>query len=228
MVRKVAIFCYATVCLLLLPACNSSQNENSTLQSNPKHLSTASEQVVLEKPETYFIASKVEEERLAPSLNGSVTNRIYRGQAVVVYEVRPGWARISQGYPVDSEMADKVAFASGTVEVTDGKVARWVRSTSLSKVKPDLEQKIVLPADARIKELPNVGDHGLRERDVLILHAAARYFLDTNKLSRVDWGDKSVTKPGMYYLMEDAKNHFFFPNDIPDLESRIGSLLRNK
>ena len=52
------------------------------------------------KPGAYYVKETVLEERLAPSTDGSVTNRIYRGQKVEVFEIKDGWARVSKFYDV--------------------------------------------------------------------------------------------------------------------------------
>lgn len=66
---------------------------------------------------------------------------------------------------------------------------------------------------------------GLSEREVMILHAAAEYYLETGVAKRVEYGDKSVSKSNTYYLnFGEMSNHFFRPSDIPDLEGRIKRL----
>ena len=54
-----------------------------------------------------------------------------------------------------------------------------------------------------------------------ILYAAAFYYLESGKLKRIEWGDKSLHKPGYYYLSSGPKNHFFRPRDIPNLDQRL-------
>lgn len=64
------------------------------------------------KPGTYFVKEAVLQVRLGPSATAPVTNRIYRGQKVEVFEVKSGWVRVSK-------------FYDGFVEGQSGKVARW-------------------------------------------------------------------------------------------------------
>jgi hypothetical protein len=160
-----------------------------------------------------YVVSDVAEERLGPSATASVTNRIYKGQAVTVYESADGWSRVSEYYP-------------GTSEGATGKTARWVATTSLGASRPAPKQ-LAIPADPRIPYLTRVPGDGLNDRDVLILHAAARYYLETGQATRIEDGDKSLNRPGWYYLnFGTTANTFFRPSDIPDLERRIGELQR--
>ena len=50
------------------------------------------------RPGTYFVKEAVLEERLGPNATAPVTNRIYRGQKVEVFEVKSGWVRVSKFY----------------------------------------------------------------------------------------------------------------------------------
>lgn len=57
--------------------------------------------------------------RLAPSINGKITNVLSKRQVVTVFETKDGWARISRYY-------------DGESEGLQGNVARWVSSKYLS------------------------------------------------------------------------------------------------
>lgn len=152
------------------------------------------------------------QERLGPNQDAPATNTLYRQQKVDVYETQAGWARVSP-------------FYDGAVEGRTGQVARWVPLISLSKKRPaDLPQPSIAD-DPRIAGIPKVGEGGLTKRDVHVLQAAARYFLETGKAQRVEYGDKSTSRPGVYYLnFGGPANHFFTSDDIPELEGRIWKL----
>lgn len=151
-------------------------------------------------------------ERLAPGSNATVTNHIYKGQSVQIYEFKDGWARVSP-------------FYNGSIEGEIGEVARWVQTSSLSTYPPAAPSKMNIPNDPRIIGLTQSPGNGLDEHDVLVLHAAARYFLETRKAKRVVDGDKSVIKEGYYFLNFDKpQNHFFRQSDIPDIDRRIAAL----
>jgi hypothetical protein len=113
----------------------------------------------------------------------------------------------------------------GRIEGKSGQVARWIRADMLGDTKPLAQPQPALSSDSRIQGIPSVGMGGLTERDVMILHAAAGYFLESGRAKQIEFGDKSVSKKNTYYLnFGEYPNHFFRPSDIPDLERRIEQL----
>ncbi|RMH83377.1 SH3 domain-containing protein [Pseudomonas sp. AOB-7] len=76
-----------------------------------------------DSPGNYFASADSLKELLAPAANAAVTNTIYKGQSVEVFEVKNGWARVSKYY-------------DGAIEGTSGQVARWVSAQYLSDEKP--------------------------------------------------------------------------------------------
>lgn len=161
-----------------------------------------------------YVITEVAEERLGPDASATVTNKVYRGQAVKVYETTNGWARVSEYY-------------EGRVEGRSGRIARWIASAALANERPAVAKALNIPPDPRI-HLTRVPGGGLNERDVLTLHAAARYFLETGRAKGIEDGDKSLSKPGTYYLnfSGETQNTFFRPSDIPDLDRRIQELMQ--
>jgi hypothetical protein len=141
--------------------------------------------------------------RLGPSRSAPVTNKEYWQSRIEVLEVRSGWARVSEYYD------------SG-VEGRTGNVARWVSAAHLSAARPaDLRQP-QLPRDPRISGIPKVGENGLSEVDVLTLYRGARHFLDSGRCRRIEWGDKSSSKPNTYYVnCGGPRNLFFKGTDLP-------------
>ena len=156
------------------------------------------------KPGIYYVTQDVLDERLAPSADAAVTNRIHRGQRVDVFESKSGWARVSKYY-------------DGVVEGQGGQVARWVLASGLSTDKPQPLKQPSITRDPRIAEdaFPKVGEGGLTERDVRILHKGALKFLISGAVTRVVFGDKSTNKPNTYYINGGGpKNLFFTASDV--------------
>jgi len=158
----------------------------------------------------YVILDRVAE-RLAPNASGLITNHIYRDPVVEVFEIQGDWARISKYY-------------DGLPEGINGQVARWVSQNSLSPNKPSDPSELRIIKDRRVSLTRKAG-YGLDENDVMILHAAAHYFLETGVAKLVVDGDKSVNQDGYYYLNFDKpQNRFFQPKDIPNLDQRVAEL----
>ncbi len=155
----------------------------------------------------YYVTATKSPVHLGPDAAAQVINTLYRQQRVDVLEVQGVWARVTKYY-------------DGAAVGIYRPVARWVVFEDLDTERPDDLPQPSLPDNPRI-ELPQVGDNDLSETDVRILYAAALYYLESGKLKRIEWGDKSLHKPGYYYLSSGPKNHFFRPRDIPNLEQRI-------
>ena len=87
-------------------------------------------------PGQYFVSADSLKERLGPSTDASVTNTIYKGQAVEVLEVKDGWARVSKYY-------------DGAAEGKSGQVARWVSAQYLGRERP---APIAAAADNKLEQ----------------------------------------------------------------------------
>ena len=183
------------VTTLLLGRCSAPQETEQTLIETQ------------DLPGSYYVTGMKSHVHLGPDASAKVTNTLYRQQRVEVFEMHGEWARITRYY-------------DGAGEGIYGSVARWVLFNDLETERPDDLPQPSFPDNPRI-ELPKVGDNDLSETDVRILYAAALYYLESGKLKRIEWGDKSLHKPGYYYLSSGPKNHFFRPRDIPNLEQRI-------
>lgn len=151
----------------------------------------------------HYVSADQTNEHLGPSAATAVTNTLYRQQRVDVLEVRGGWARVSDYY-------------DRAVEGVAGQVARWVPAVHLDLARPaDLAQPD-LGSDPRIQGLPKVGENGLTEQDVRILHRGARYFLESGQCQRIELGDKSLSRQNTYYVnCGEPRNRFFTPADLP-------------
>lgn len=70
--------------------------------------------------------------------------------------------------------------------------------------------------DERIQGLPEVGQSGLTETDVLLLRKYAHYLISNEICSKIDYGDKSVHRPNTYFVAcsGESENRFFTPEDV--------------
>lgn len=162
---------------------------------------------VAEKKGVHYVYTDDLEEHLAPSFKSKITNTLHKGQKVDVFEIKAGWARVSKYYQGDSEGPP-------------GNVARWVVAKSLTTVKPFEKQTLTVNAQtqygSRISPyaIPEAGKNGLTEKDVDILRQGAIKLLDSGECKRVEYADKSTTKPNTYYINCGADNIFFKASDI--------------
>lgn len=122
---------------------------------------------------------------LGPTTSSQVTNTLYTGERLDVEEIDGSWARISRYY-------------DGSAEGLSGQVARWVKLGNPDQKKPSLPKDRLSGIDPRIKGLPSPGQ-GVSKKDVEILYAAALYYLEVGRASRIAFGDKSVNKRDTYY-----------------------------
>ncbi len=149
------------------------------------------------------VSINVLEEHLSPNATGNITNRIYQNQKVEVFEVKNGWARVSEYY-------------DGVVEGKSGQIARWVITSGLSATKPIEDPNTSVPSDPRISQdaFPKVGHNGVTEDDIQILYKGALKNLDSGKCAHVEYGDKSSSKTDTYYINCGSSNIFFTKTDI--------------
>jgi hypothetical protein len=196
-----------------LPRATPEQIAPANVGDRPKHDESQNRSAITVRPGSYYVSEEVQQRR-APSPIASVSNVLYRQQRVDVYEVRDGWARISKYY-------------NGQLDGSDGQIAAWIPADKLSdKRLPDLKQPPIAQ-DPRIEGIGKAGEEGLSYRDVEVLTAAAHYYLEIGRATKIEWGDADVDHPGRYYLnFGEPRNHFFEPRDIPDLEARIQKLGR--
>ena len=66
----------------------------------------------------------------------------------------------------------------------------------------------------KIFGLPRVGEGGATAEDVDLLQRAARKFLEDGRCSSIDYGDRSVSRPGWYIVSCDGRNIAFTRSDI--------------
>jgi hypothetical protein len=188
--------------LSLLVACGPSTDEQGTgvaadasaqagttspapFGKTPEEIATAERNKALAGLGPRWVSAAVTTEHDSP--NGPVTNRIYRGQKLTIYEVRSGWARTT----------------------ADGFTPRWSRLKDLATTEPASPTEYAGPEqyqDARIAPdaIPNPGDYNLTKADVDILWKGAKLVLDTRDCGRVTMADKSVSKKNTYYVTCEA------------------------
>jgi hypothetical protein len=157
-------------------------------------------------PGSYYVKVDVLDERLGPKESAKSTNRLYKGQRLDVFEVRSGWARVSQYY-------------DGAIEGLSGQVATWVKASGLSAKEPTKPPtpEPENPRDSRIAAgaIPQPGERGLTKKDIEILTKGALQFLNQGRCTQVEYADKSVSKPNTYYVnCGGPTNIFFTPNDL--------------
>jgi hypothetical protein len=155
----------------------------------------------------YYVSGDVLNVRLCPAEDCPITNQIYRGQKVTVYEHSREWARVSEFY--DSR-AEKLEFS----QISSDTVARWVTFSYLSTTKPEKLKQPQLDgalADPRIKGIPDAGEYGLTSEDVISLRKYAAELLESGECSGIEYGDKSTTKTNTYFVncTGENKNRFF-------------------
>lgn len=142
-----------------------------------------------------------------PSSTAPIATHLNRGEAVKVLQVQKGWARISSYREPKSEgLRGKK------------KVARWVSMRHLSEVQP-----APLPAlacehpDIAPNALPKAGPGlGMTREEAAILCRGARHLLATDRCARVEYGDKSLSRPGAFFVNCGGPNLFFSEADLPD------------
>lgn len=112
-----------------------------------------------------------------------------------------------------------------TVYRTDGEWAlvtepryqpRWVKLADLSSM-PIASPRATAVDDPRIAKdaIPGVGADGHTAKDVEVLKRGAKWALDTGRCKRVEYGNKSTSKPGTYFVMCENRNAFLAERDLP-------------
>jgi SH3-like domain-containing protein len=180
-----------------------------SIQRSKSYAKVASE--ALFSKESRFVVAESAPVRIFPSNTSPKTNTLYKNEQVTIMATHNGWSRISD-------------YHDAAAEGKHGSIARWVRSEHLAKKPAKRVQSSVntFKKDARIKDIPDVGEYGLTKRDVGILYAASEYYLSTGRAKQIDIGDKSVNRPAVYYLnFGGPTNHFFRAEDIPNLEEKL-------
>lgn len=144
-----------------------------------------------------------------PSSTAPVVDHLSRGDAVEVLEEKKGWARISPFQPPEEEGLKGRR-----------KVARWVPLRHLSKEKPaPLPVFACEHPDIAPGALPRGGPgHGITVEEVVVLCRGARHLLETGRCTRVEYGDKSLSRPGSFFVNCGGENLFFTETDLPDDE----------
>ncbi len=145
----------------------------------------------------------------SPSATAPVVATLERGDEVNVLEERRGWGRITPFKPASAE------GLSGKK-----KVARWIQLRNLTNEKPaPLPQSACEHPNIDPDALPKKGPGGISEEEADLLCRGALYYLESGQCERVQYGDKSLSKPGSFFVNCGGDNLFFRAEDLPDAPS---------
>ena len=144
-----------------------------------------------------------------PSSTDPVVDHLKRGDPVSVLERQSGFARITP-YVKPKEVGLKGRR----------KVARWVSLRQLTEVQPlalpkaPCEHKDIAP-----NAFPMAGPgHGLSFKEGELLCRGALAILARDDCKQIEYGDKSLSKPGAFFVNCGASNIFFSEKDLPRAE----------
>jgi len=144
-----------------------------------------------------------------PSSTAPVVDRLSRGDSVEILEEKNGWARISRYQPAAEEGLKGRR-----------KVARWVSLVHLSKDEPTpLPTSACDDPNIAPGALPQGGPgHGITVEEAATLCRGARHMLKSTSCARVEYGDKSLSRPGFFFVNCGGDNLFFTEADLPNAE----------
>ncbi len=161
---------------------------------------------VISAPATAEWASTTATVHVGPwgSTTDPVVATLKRGDYVDVLERQGDWGRLTP-YQNPKELGLKGRK----------KVARWVQLRKLTD-----DQPIALPKpacdhpDIAVDALPKAGPGSLSDAEADILCRGAKQALATDQCERVVYGDKSLSKPGSYFVNCGGNNLFFTEADL--------------
>ena len=147
------------------------------------------------------------------STTDPVVATLKRGDRVDVLERQGDWGRLTP-YRHPKELGMKGRK----------KVARWVQLRKLTN-----DQPIALPRpacdhpDIAVDALPKAGPGGLTDEEAALLCRGAKQALATDQCARVVYGDKSLSKPGSFFVNCGGNNLFFTEADLDPEPTAEGS-----
>ncbi len=134
-----------------------------------------------------------------------VVGHLDRGDEVRVQEELQGWARIS-GY----QSAKDVGLKGRR------KVAKWVQARHLTTDQPTPLPTACEHPDIAPNALPMGGPgRGITVKEADILCRGAIHMLETGRCQRVEYGEKSMSRPGSYFVNCGGPNIFFTADEVP-------------
>ncbi len=166
--------------------------------------------------------------RSCPAEVCPVVGTLFFGESAQVLEQRGEWVRITKHYQdfgcAQHGKAEFVKKGSKNCLLehgykSDGSFAEWVHRGFLSNVRPiDKSQPQLTDqlTDPRIKGIPKVGEYGNTERDILILRKGALKMIESGRCQEVEYGDKSSSRAGYYYVNCGGPRNLFFTADDVD------------
>ncbi|MGX9966046.1 hypothetical protein ACVFYP_22160 [Roseomonas sp. F4] len=148
--------------------------------------------VEAQAPRQMYVQTDAAEMMPGPAATTRV-NRVYRQQAVTVFEVRNGWGRVTE----------------------PGYTQRWIEMRLLGPARPadmPVVQSPLIFSDARIESGAVATRPGgaLSARDIEMLWRAARRALDTG-CGKIINSDRSVSRRDTYYIAcsGEPRNRFY-------------------
>ena len=125
------------------------------------------------------------DEYLAPTATAKITNTLYLGQKVDVFEEQKGFSRVSK-------------FYDGKIEGKSGQVARWVISATLSKTPVT---KPVVQANTALEKAISGSDDFTKYK--VKFTALSQKLLDSGKCSLADFKEQGgwwrSSTPNLYF-----------------------------
>jgi hypothetical protein len=100
-----------------------------------------------EAEERMWIAKDDVVRRTCPSVDCGVVGGFFFGEAVMVFETKNGWSRVSRRYPAACYDGKSIFVEAGPSECTEangirqGELAEWVESGSLAETKTPRPQR---------------------------------------------------------------------------------------
>lgn len=142
---------------------------------------------VLSYAQSMYVISEDLNVRLSPSKYGKKTSVLLKGQRVDVYEIKDGWARVTEYY-------------DGHSEGVNGRVARWVYAKYLSNTKP---KKKVIKSNSPVAKAIEASDDYEKYHESLI--SASEQLIKNGTCTIKDYKDQggwmrsSTRGKGVYF-----------------------------
>ena len=142
-----------------------------------------------------------------PTFTSRQISIAYRGERYPVFEVRGGFARVSNHFK--KQIVDPEPDLADQTEIAKWVQLVWLRKTKPSDVaQPEWDDRL---ADFRIQGIPDVGEMAISAEDARILREYSARLLEKDICSLIEYGGKSKNRPGSYFVAcagETRVRHF--------------------
>ncbi len=175
-----------------------------------------------EAQDKVWVTADTVNRRSCPDTACPIVGRLYFREAAEALERHGNWVRVSKYY-VDpgcafSGRADYVREGDRSCSQhhgyrADGAFAEWIHADFLSAVRPKPKPQPKFTAelmDPRIQGIPEVGEGGNTERDILILRKGALKLLKSGRCSLIEYGDRSTNRQGYYFVYCGSSQNIYF------------------